>query len=158
MTDKPAEEKPKLNRSLREKKTARIAAVQALYTHLLNAQPMNVAAICNGWKNAPTPLPFDGPPPHVPTLRALLEGVTEHEDALNAWIAQYARQDWKRERMNPLTLAILQLAAYEMKFKPTLGAHVVVAQYTELAEQFLDASEVDFVHALLQKWRAALRE
>ncbi len=131
------------NLSLQKKSAARLAAVQCLYQQAMSGRPPKAEDYLSGrsWGKDTAP--------DAALLRKLLEGMAEHDAALNEQVEQLLTNDWKKERMSPLLLAVLKSALFELRFLQKLPAPVVINEYVTLAARFFDERETAFVNAAL---------
>jgi N utilization substance protein B len=60
-------------------------------------------------------------------------------------------EQWKRERMSPVLVAILQCGIFEMFFAREISPKIVIDEYARLTRHFFEEPEVHFVHAALSK-------
>lgn len=151
----------KPNLSLRRKSSARQAAVQALYQLSITgetSQPTKlVAEVRKRQEEDPSDRSVVNVPPHYRLLESLLNGIHEHRVEIDGLLNKNLNTNWKRERMSALSIAILQAAIYELRFHEDLKPSILINEYGDLAGRFLDAGEVDFVTALLNKLAPELR-
>ncbi|MDO4866429.1 MAG: transcription antitermination factor NusB [Clostridia bacterium] len=80
-------------------------------------------------------------------MNALVDGVREHAEEIDATLAKYLR-DWTVERLTRVDLAILRLAAYELSLKKT-PASVVINEAVELANQYSTDKAGAFINGIL---------
>ena len=149
------------NKSLLAKSAARLAAVQLLYRCNVLREAVSVDPLLEEYeaysREDSGKKGLAGAKPHMPTLKSLLNGVEEHQAALDGLIGEILNETWKRERMNPLALIILQLAFYELDAHRQLSEHVIIDEYTTLAQRFLNEEDIGFIHASLKKMGEKLR-
>jgi transcription antitermination factor NusB len=147
----------KMNPSLQKKSAARTAAVQCLYTlSILDEKEIPADRIVEELKarlhndrdeqKLLVGVPLE---PNYALLKALLEGVRDHRDDINARLDGRLSAQWKRERMSPLLVAILQCSIFELGFGKEIKPKIVIDEYTRLARSFLGDAEADFVHGCL---------
>lgn len=87
-----------------------------------------------------------------PFFHRLVEGVYEHADLLDQDIA--ALTDRSFDSVNPVELAILRLAAFELKACLDTPAKVVIDEYIELAHHFGAEEGYKFVNGVTEKlWK-----
>ena len=67
------------------------------------------------------------------------------------------KDNWNTERMDPVMLAILRCATYELAFKPDRKTAVIVDEYVSIASGYFDGNELGFVHSALQQLVPILR-
>lgn len=65
---------------------------------------------------------------------------------------------WKKERISPVSMAILRLSCYEMMFLPDIPARVSINEAVELAKKFDDEKSYAFVNGVLNSFANAVSE
>lgn len=65
---------------------------------------------------------------------------------------------WKKERISPVSMAILRLSCYEMLFLPDIPARVSINEAVELAKKFDDEKSYAFVNGVLNSFANAVSE
>ena len=78
----------------------------------------------------------------------LLKGVEEHQFELDEIIEKHL-VNWALERISRVSLAVLRVAVYEMKFMGDLPDGVIVNEAVELAKRFDEPQAGRFVNGLL---------
>ncbi len=78
----------------------------------------------------------------------LAKGTAQHLSELDSQIEQNAAH-WKRDRISKVSLAVLRLALYEMRYMPQTPASVAINEAVELAKKYGDAEEFSFVNGVL---------
>ena len=58
---------------------------------------------------------------------------------------------WKKERISPVSLAVLRLASYEMLFVEDIPAKVSINEAVELCKKYDDEKAYSFVNGVLHK-------
>ena len=56
---------------------------------------------------------------------------------------------WKKERISPVSMAILRLACYEIMFMEDIPARVSINEAVELAKKYDDEKSYSFVNGVL---------
>jgi len=153
-----AEKKPANNPSLQKKTGARMAAVQCLYTAGFGEEKNTPAQAVARLKKQlegnreeqklQTGMALE---PNYKLLERLLEGVHANIDEIDKRMDSVLSAEWKRERMSPLLIAILQCAIYEMFFDKEIHPKIVIDEYTRMTRSFFAEPEVNFVHGALSK-------
>ncbi len=145
-----------VNPSLQKKSAARMAAVQCLYSATLTGEKRTPTQQINVLKkklanNKNEQKLTVGAPiePNYKLAEALLGGVAENLIEIDLRLDGALSGSWKRERMSPLLIAILQCSIYEMFFAKEIAPKIVIDEYTRLARQFCDDAEIGFVHGAL---------
>lgn len=78
----------------------------------------------------------------------LVEGVTEHQDELDAMIKHYSK-GWSLERMAALDRGVLRMGTFELAHRPDVPVGVVLAEAVDLAGRFSTEDSARFVNGLL---------
>lgn len=153
------------NLSLRKKTAARWATVQCLYQILVLKDGRDTKRVLADYleqvkeesddkDEKRLALPAD---PDTKYLRNLLEGVVEHKAELEPSLETILTEQWKKERMSPILLAILYTAMYELKYNSSLKTPILLNEYTTLAHSYFDDAEAGFINAALDKLAKTLR-
>lgn len=149
-------EPKQVNPSLQKKSAARMAAVQCLYTAALTGdvkEPAQQVALLkkNLANNKGEQKLLVGSPiePNYKLVETLLAGIAENLTEIDTRVDGALSGSWKRDRMSPLLLAILQCSIYEMFFAREIAPKIIIDEYTRLTRSFCDDSEVNFVHGAL---------
>lgn len=149
------------NLSLRRKTAARVAAIQSLYGVSIGSNSFSPAKLVAEYRDRLEERPGDKTltkdAPNWGMMESILSGVHEHLEEVDGLINENLQENWKRERMSKLSIIILQTGIFELRFHDTLKTGVLLKEYGDLAARFLDATEIDFVTALLNKLAPKLR-
>jgi transcription antitermination protein NusB len=82
--------------------------------------------------------------------RALVVGVDEHRDEIDALIRKYS-EHWALERMPVIDRALLRIGTYELAWVPATPTAVVITEAVELAKQYSTKDSGRFVNGLLAR-------
>jgi N utilization substance protein B len=137
---------------------ARLAAVQALYQMDLAATPINeaLAQFESHWIGREV----EGEeylPAEAAHFRDVVRGVVEDQRKLDPMIDQALQKGWPLKRIETVLRAILRAGAYELDRKPDVPARVVVAEYVDVANAFVDREETGMINAVLDQLARQLR-
>ncbi len=81
----------------------------------------------------------------------LTMGVLEHLVAIDEVITKHLH-NWKKERLAPVDLNVLRIAAFEMKFvTPAVPKKVVINEAVEIAKKFGSENSSAFINGVLDK-------
>src|SRR6476620_5455906 len=137
---------------------ARLAAVQALYQMDLAATPLNeiLAEFESPWLGRE----IEGDkylPAEARHFRDVVEGVVAAQRQLDPMIEAALQKGWPLKRIETVLRAILRAGAYELDRKPDVPARVVVTEYVDVANAFVDREETGMVNAVLDQLARQLR-
>ena len=78
----------------------------------------------------------------------IANGVQKNIEEINCLIEKNLKKDWKIDRISKITLSILKLAIYEIKYVK-LPFKVVINEAVELAKKYGEDSSPTFVNGIL---------
>jgi transcription antitermination protein NusB len=155
---KAAGRKPKDERKANRRGAARLAAVQALYQMDIAGTPVNdiLAQFERHWLGQEV----EGSqylPAEAAYFRQIVEGVVEAQRRLDPMIDRALAGGWPLKRVETVLRAVLRAGAYELDGRRDVPARVVVSEYVDVANAFLDGDETGMVNAVLDALARALR-
>ena len=145
-------------RAARQRASARLAAVQALYQmELAGSTPEQVI---REFLELRLKEDLDGMSLAEADRRLLSElvrGVAGERDELDDMLAAVLAEGWPLERLEPLLLVLLRAGAHELSARPAVPVRVVISEYLAVADAFFDGKEPAFVNGVLDRMARALR-
>jgi len=81
-------------------------------------------------------------------IKTVFTGVYNNVDEIDAIISKYST-GWKIDRISKVSLAILRLAIFEIKFLDDIPSGVSVNEAVELAKEFGLSEDASYVNGLL---------
>jgi N utilization substance protein B len=131
---------------------ARLAAVQALYQMELNGSGAEETVFefteHRFGREAETGTAGEV---DIEFFRALVQGVPEHQEEIDAGIAKVLSAEWRLSRIDSILRAILRAAAFELIDRKDVPAKVVIDEYLDVSHAFFSGDEPSFVNAALDK-------
>jgi N utilization substance protein B len=129
---------------------ARLAAVQALYQ--MEQTQQSARSVIADFMEDRLGLNDEGEPieeadPEI--FRAIVDGVVERQEEIDAAIMKRLAEGWKIERLDATSRAILRGAAYELFAEPGLPSQIILDEYVSIAHAFFDGAEPRFINGLL---------
>ncbi len=82
--------------------------------------------------------------------------IIQNEDEFNQLIKKYLKK-WSINELNPINLAIMQVAIYELKFDTT-PAPIVVNEAIEFTKKYSDENSKGFINYVLKEISKDLRD
>jgi len=129
---------------------ARLAAVQALYQHDMDATPLpklltefhhhRLGAEIEDAQYAKADKAF---------FDDVVKGTLARSAEIDAAIIARLAEGWTLERLDKAMKAILRAGTYELIARPDVPKGAVVNEYVDVAKAFFDAREAGFVNGLL---------
>lgn len=137
---------------------ARLAAVQALYQHEMDATPLpklltefhhhRLGAEIEDAQYAKADGAF---------FDDVVKGALARAEEIDAAIIARLAEGWTMERLDKAMKAILRAGTYELIARPDVPRGAVVNEYVDVAKAFFDAREAGFVNGLLDAIGGAVR-
>ena len=151
---RPAKGERKANR----RGAARLAAVQALYQMDIAGTGLTdiLAEFESHWLGGEV----EGSqylPAEVAFFRDIVSGVVADQRKLDPLIDAALAQGWPLKRVEALLRAMLRAGAYELDRRRDVPARVIVSEYVDVANAFVDKDETGMVNAVLDCLARQLR-
>ena len=129
---------------------ARLAAVQALYQHEMEATPIaklihefhqhRIGATIEDAEYAGADTEF---------FDDIVKGTLARSEEIDAAIITRLASGWSMERLDRTMKAILRAGAYELMARSDVPVGAVVSEYVDVAKAFFDTREAGFANGLL---------
>jgi N utilization substance protein B len=131
---------------------ARLAAVQALYQMDIAGTGLNdiLAEFESHWIGREV----EGAqylPAEAAFFRDVVSGVVREQRRLDPLVDQVLAQGWPLKRIEAILRAVLRAGAYELGHRSDVPARVVVSEYVDVANAFVDKDETGMVNAVLDQ-------
>ena len=136
------------HKSIRKKTASRIAAIQILYLHQFNDQPLfeSISIYEVNYKKFLLEK-LDIKELDTNLLSDLLENFDKNTDAYDTIIEKNLSKDWKIARLGKNELNILRLSIFELKFFKKFDKKTIINEYVSLFNNF--CGEPDFANGFL---------
>jgi N utilization substance protein B len=131
---------------------ARLAAVQALYQMDIAGAGINdvfaefeshwIGGEVEGEKYLPAEAAF---------FRDVVSGVVRDQARLDPLIDDALARGWPLKRIDAILRAVLRAGAYELEHRKDIPGRVVVSEYVDVANAFVDREETGMVNAVLDQ-------
>ncbi|MDQ2953562.1 MAG: transcription antitermination factor NusB [Pseudomonadota bacterium] len=151
---RPAKDERKANR----RGAARLAAVQALYQ--MDIAGTGLSDILAEFESHWLGCEVEGSqylPAEAAFFRDIVGGVVADQRKLDPLIDAALAQGWPLKRVEALLRAVLRAGAYELDRRRDVPARVVVSEYVDVANAFVDKDETGMVNAVLDALARQLR-
>ena len=132
-----------------ERRSARLAAVQALYQMEISGEGAEEVAeqfIAHRFAEL---VESGMPAPDEAFFSAILQGVPAHQVEIDRAVASALSQNWKLDRVDSILRAILRCGVFELVARRDVPAKVVIDEYVAVAGAFFGGDEPGFVNAVL---------
>ena len=131
---------------------ARLAAVQALYQMDIAGAGINdiFAEFESHWLGneveGDTYLPAE-----AAFFRDVVSGVVRDQKKLDPLIDEALSKGWPLKRIEAILRAVLRAGAYELEHRKDVPGRVVISEYVDVANAFVDREETGMVNAVLDQ-------
>jgi transcription antitermination protein NusB len=133
---------------------ARLAAVQALYQHEMEATP--VAALLDEFHLHRLGGEVDPEIDDAQYIDAetaffddVVRGVLARRDEIDALLSDKLAQGWRIERLDRTMLQILRAGAWELMARADVPVASAISEYVDVAHAFFESREAKFVNGVL---------
>jgi len=146
------------DRKANRRGAARLAAVQALYQMDIAGAGLNeiFAEFDSHWLGREV----EGEeylPAEAAFFRDVVSGVLREQRKLDRLIDAALESGWPLKRIEALLRAVLRAGAYELDHRRDVPARVVVSEYADVANAFVDKDETGLVNAVLDQLARQVR-
>jgi N utilization substance protein B len=129
---------------------ARLAAVQALYQMEIAGTGLNeiLPQFESHWMGQEV----EGAqylPAEAAFFRDIVSGVLREQRSIDPLVDKSLAQGWPLKRVDAILRAVLRAGAYELAHRSDVPARVVVSEYVDVANAFVDGEETGMVNAVL---------
>ena len=156
--DSAPSERKSSERKANQRGAARLAAVQALYQMDIAGTGINdiLAEFESHWMGQEV----EGNqylPAEAAFFREVVGGVVREQRNLDPLIDAALAQSWPLKRIETILRAVLRAGAFELGYRRDVPARVVVSEYVDVANAFVEREETGMVNAVLDALARGLR-
>jgi len=90
-------------------------------------------------------------------IKDIVSGTIERNDLILEEIDKNLGEEFSLNKMDKLFLVILKSATYEFLYKPNLSINIIIKEYLNASNFFLDNSQTKYLNALLDSIAKKLR-
>jgi len=141
---------------------ARLAAVQALYQHEMEATPL-IQLLDEfhmhrlGGEIDPDLDDARYAKAEVAFFDDVVKGALARRDEIDAVLSEKLAEGWKIERLDKTMLQILRAGAYELLARADVPTASTISEYVDVAHAFFENRETKFVNGVLDAVAKAVR-
>jgi transcription antitermination protein NusB len=137
---------------------ARLAAVQALYQHDMDATPLpKLLTEFHHHRLGATVEDAEYARADGAFFDDVVKGALARAEEIDAAITARLAEGWTLERLDKAMKAILRAGTYELMARVDVPKGAVINEYVDVAKAFFDAREAGFVNGLLDAIGSAVR-
>ncbi len=141
---------------------ARLAAVQALYQHAMEATPL--ARLLDEFHQHRLGAEIDPDLDGATYAQAetaffddLVQGTVARSDEIDALVESKLAAGWTLARLDKTMLQILRAGTYELLARADVPTGAAIGEYLDVAHAFFDAREAKFVNGVLDAVAKSVR-
>ena len=90
-------------------------------------------------------------------IKDIVNGTIERNDLILEELKNKLGNDFVFEKLDKILLTILKAAAYEFMYKPNLSINIIIKEYLNSSNFFLEDSQTKYLNALLDNLGKKLR-
>ena len=142
----------------RARAAARLAAVQALYQHEMEATPL--ARLLDEFHQHRLGREIEEAhyaDAEVAFFDDVVRGVIARLEEIDALLAERMAKDWSLARIDKTLLQILRAGVYELIARPDVPTGTAIGEYVDVAHAFFEPREAKFVNGVLDAVAKAVR-
>ncbi len=141
-----------------KRSSSRLGAVQALYQMDIAGAAMTdvFAEFESFWLGQEVEGEFYKPA-EIAFFRDIVEGVVRDQRQLDRDIDAALSKGWPLKRIEAILRATLRAGAYELLVRRDVPARVVITEYVDVADAFVDREEVGMTNAVLDTLARSMR-
>ena len=84
-------------------------------------------------------------------FRDIITGVVRDQKQLDPLIDEALSKGWPLKRIDAILRAVLRAGAYELQHRKDVPGRVVISEYVDVANAFVDRDETGMVNAVLDQ-------
>jgi len=146
------------------RRKGRIIAFQALYSWDVNHQPVEDILNFTWLEKDAGPAPIEGEEVEEKTeepsestkeeqtfASLIISGAIRNMDEINSLIEKHLSSGWSMDRQDPVNLAILRSAIYELKYQTEAQPGIVIDEAVDIAKIYGRDDSYKFINGILDK-------
>ena len=149
---------PQTERKGQARAAARLAAVQALYQHQMEATPL--AQLLNEFHMHRLGAEIDDDQyaeAETAFFDDVVKGVIARREEIDELLAGKLAKGWSIGRLDKTMLQILRAGTYELMARADVPAASAISEYIDVAHAFFDSREAKFANGVLDAVAKAVR-
>ena len=90
-------------------------------------------------------------------IKDVVNGTIERDDVIHEEITNHLNEDLKISNMDKVFQIIIKSAIFELMYKPKISSKIIIKEYLNASNFFIDLSQTKYLNALLDKISKKLR-
>ena len=90
-------------------------------------------------------------------IKDVVNGTIERDDVIHEEITNHLNEDLKVSNLDKVFQVIIKSAIFELMYKPKISSKIIIKEYLNASNFFIDLSQTKYLNALLDKISKKLR-
>ncbi len=90
-------------------------------------------------------------------IKDVVKGTIERDDVIHEEITNHLNDDLKISNLDKVFQVIIKSAIFELMYKPKISSKIIIKEYLNASNFFIDLSQTKYLNALLDKISKKLR-
>ena len=90
-------------------------------------------------------------------IKDVVNGTIERDDVIHEEITNHLNEDLKISNLDKVFQVIIKSAIFELMYKPKISSKIIIKEYLNASNFFIDLSQTKYLNALLDKISKKLR-
>ena len=90
-------------------------------------------------------------------IKDVVNGTIERDDVIHEEITNHLREDLKISNLDKVFQVIIKSAIFELLYKPKISSKIIIKEYLNASNFFINLSQTKYLNALLDKISKKLR-
>ena len=90
-------------------------------------------------------------------IKDVVNGTIERDDVIHEEITNHQNDDLKISNLDKVFQVIIKSAIFELMYKPKISSKIIIKEYLNASNFFIDLSQTKYLNALLDKISKKLR-
>jgi len=90
-------------------------------------------------------------------IKDVVNGTIERNDLINEELGNHLKEDLKLSNLDKLFQVIIKCAVFEFLYKPKTSSKIIIKEYLNASNFFLEDSQTKYLNALLDKIEKKIR-
>ena len=90
-------------------------------------------------------------------IKDVVNGTIERDDVIHEEIINHLKEDLKISNLDKVFQVIIKSAIFELMYKPKISSKIIIKEYLNASNFFIDLSQTKYLNALLDKISKKLR-
>tara|TARA_B100000965_G_scaffold129837_1_gene108122 strand:- start:841 stop:1245 length:405 start_codon:yes stop_codon:yes gene_type:complete len=90
-------------------------------------------------------------------IKDIVNGTVERDDVINAEIKNHLNNDLNMKNLDKVFQIIIKCAIFEFLYKPKTSINIIIKEYLDASNFFIEDSQTKYLNALLDKISKKIR-